>query len=135
MYFVKDVKLKQSLYFSAAVVISRPPSVAGSNIARTIPLINMLNVTGVICADGWDHIDATAYCKESGYQRGEASVHKLHEVREYVNNPVIWLTHTNCNHNDTTLRTCQLTVGKQPVIASGPCLNGIAGATCFLQTV
>ena len=114
------------------MVISRPKRGTGNTSARTIPLINMLNVTGAICADGWDHSDATAYCKDFGYQRGEASVHKLHEAREYVNNPVIWFTHTNCNHNDTSLRTCQLTVGKQPVIASGPCLNGIAGARCYL---
>ena len=62
---MKKSQMKTKFFYSDYQV-----AVSGSSNTSGALELTFLNISGRICADGWDDADATVACRELGYMKG-----------------------------------------------------------------
>ncbi|KAL3866131.1 hypothetical protein ACJMK2_043461, partial [Sinanodonta woodiana] len=102
-------------------------TLSGPNNSTGAVEVKFLNITGRICADNWDDVDATVVCKEMGFSRGEAYTHYKWSTGRGENAP-FWTSRLNCTAKDRNLGSCE----KVPFGYVDSCVSRhYAGVLCY----
>ncbi|WAR00399.1 C163B-like protein [Mya arenaria] len=85
--------------------------------------VRYLNVSGSVCFDGWDDVDASVACRELGYRRGIA-----YNAARTVEGPY-WMSNVKCTGTESRLGDCEQT----QLGSTSDCVNKLshAGAVCY----
>ncbi|XP_052276945.1 deleted in malignant brain tumors 1 protein-like isoform X3 [Dreissena polymorpha] len=101
-------------------------SIAGN---RTLGVVEVsyLNITGRVCSEGWDDLDATVLCKQLGFYYGQAYSHYKWSTGRGENAP-FWTSQVNCSGKETSLDLCPMV--KYGQVQDCPSRN-YAGVLCY----
>lgn len=101
-------------------------SIAGKNGAGPV-VVNFMNISGRVCADDWDDLDAMVLCKQLGFTNGQAYKHYKWSTGRGDNAP-FWTSHVKCTGKEQSLDECQRT----PYGKVHDCIGRhYAGALCY----
>ncbi|XP_076465930.1 scavenger receptor cysteine-rich domain-containing protein DMBT1-like [Babylonia areolata] len=85
--------------------------------------VTHMNITGRVCSDGWDNQDAKVFCRQRGFQFGQAYEHFFFNSY-YSGGGPFWVTNVNCRGNESRLEDC-------PKSDATRCRSGMpAGVLC-----